>query len=91
MALYPRMGPSSSETDTSRHGVLRMHRVGPPTCCPVPCGHLDFARRRREALVECVVCQKVIAAGEFYRILSRVNHEVASVVHELCERRMATR
>ncbi len=76
--------------DTSQHIVLTMHRIGPPTCCYM-CTHRDCERRRREALVPCVVCEARIVPGQRYRIVSRINHEVVTVVHEACERRMVER
>jgi hypothetical protein len=78
-------GQPQTLTDTSEHIVLVKRAPQPPTTCRF-CYHRDCERRRREARVPCEVCDGQILPGERYRILSRINGEVVTAVHEGCER-----
>jgi ribosomal protein S27E len=48
------------------------------------CAHQDCMRRRREHNVPCSLCGGHINGGEAYQVLSRINGETVSQVHEHC-------
>ncbi len=55
------------------------------------CGHDDCARRRREFKLACVFCESRIRIGQRYRVMSRIDGETVTQIHESCERRMVER
>lgn len=74
--------------DTPGHAIRTMQ--WPARTC-TSCAHSDCLRRRREFKLPCVRCESRIRIGQRYRVMSEVNAEVVTQIHEDCERRMATR
>jgi ribosomal protein S27E len=57
----------------------------------VDCSHAECARGRRERRLPCAICHMVLRTGEEYRVVSKVDGEIRTLIHESCRLQLVRR